>query len=92
MNLRLFLKSDKKLGRTTDIVMTMMNEEANALMKLGKIFHHSDWVEFGQEMYNMNQKCKVVDKHNDTSVIQTRIARVAEQPRDDDKKKRPLPQ
>ena len=93
---KFYRRQQKGKSRTKNMqkeAWTMHDLEAKALMNLGKKYHHSDWVEFGQRMYNEGQEFRgLVQKHNDTSVIQTHIARVTEQPRDDDKKKRPLPQ
>ena len=74
-------KDDKKLGKTNEMGLTMMNMEAKALMDLGKRFNHPEWGQFGQEMQDTIQKCEVVGRHNDSQMIQNQVAKVADEPR-----------
>lgn len=74
-------KDDKKLGKTNEMGLTMMNMEAKALMDLGKRFNHPEWGQFGQEMQDTIQKCEVVGRHNDSQMIQNQVAKVANEPR-----------
>jgi len=74
-------KDDKKLGKTNEMGLTMMNMEAKALMDLGKRFNHPEWGQFGQEMQDTIQKCEVVGRHNDSQMIDNRVAKAADAPR-----------
>lgn len=53
-------KGERITGEIGELGFTIGNLEAKALINLGKKYHHPDWVEFGQEMYDAVQKRIVV--------------------------------
>lgn len=57
-------KGLRRTGEVSELGFTMGNLEANALINLGKRYNHSDWVEFGQEMYKACQNRIVVKNIN----------------------------
>ena len=54
----------RKTGEIGEMGFVVGSMEAKALMNLGKRYNHSDWVEFGQEMYEAYQKRIVVKNIN----------------------------
>jgi len=73
-------KGSKKLGKTNEMGSTMISLQANALKTLGQKYNHPDWVQFGQEMYEMGQRFEVT-RHDDSQMIDNRVAKAADAPR-----------
>lgn len=64
----------KKPKRITQIGRVLYNMEANAMVTLGKRYHHPDWVQLGQEMYAEGKEAGVCIESQNPPLTQNRAA------------------